>query len=263
MRMTIEEDTMKIALVGYGKMGHEIERVARDRGHEIVAIVDPLHAQATHKALSKEAVKQADVCIDFTHPDAVLGNVEQMAKLGKNVVLGTTGWYGKMDRLRSIVTDSNIGLIWASNFSIGVNMFFRMVEAAARIADKVPEYDVGGYELHHNQKADSPSGTAKSIAEILVKNIARKKKIFYNMLTRAPEKDELHMASVRVGSIPGTHAVLFDSAADTIELKHTARSRAGFALGAVLAAEFIKGKKGVFDITHLMDSMIGDDEDGA
>tara|TARA_Y100000031_G_C8097521_1_gene327157 strand:- start:19 stop:795 length:777 start_codon:yes stop_codon:yes gene_type:complete len=253
---------LKIALIGYGKMGKEIEQIALDRGHSVVATIDPKNKEATYKKIDANSLKGVDVAIDFTHPDCAVGNVEAISKLGVNVVLGTTGWYDQMDHLRSVVTDTNIGFMWASNFSIGVNMFYRMVEGAAQIINSVPDYDIAGYEVHHNQKADSPSGTAKSIAEILRDNIKRKKTITYDALDRAIKPSEIQFSSVRVGNVPGTHAVLFDSAADTIELKHTARSRQGFALGAVMAAEFVNGKKGFFEIGDLMNALVGGDNNG-
>ncbi|MAG41306.1 MAG: 4-hydroxy-tetrahydrodipicolinate reductase [Erythrobacteraceae bacterium] len=249
---------LKLAIVGYGKMGKEIEAIAKERGHEIVSTIDSNDNEAQFKKINEESLQNVDVCIDFTHPDSAISNVEAMSALGVNVVLGTTGWYDEMNRVRSIVKDTNIGFMWASNFSIGVNMFFRIVQDAASIVNSVPEYDVAGNEIHHNQKADSPSGTAVSIAEILVKNISRKKKIVYEALNRQIKNNEIQFSSTRIGNVPGTHSVLFDSQADTIELKHTARNRGGFALGAVLAAEFVNKKKGFFEINDLMDNLIGD-----
>ncbi|MBD3309978.1 4-hydroxy-tetrahydrodipicolinate reductase, partial [Candidatus Woesearchaeota archaeon] len=224
---------MKAAIIGYGKMGHEIEDVLKEKGIEVAAIIDPVCEAATAKEISAETLRDADVCIDFTHPDCALKNVEAIAKIGKNIVLGTTGWYDDMTKMRKIVEDNSIGMIWASNFSIGVNVFFSIVEQAARIFDRIPEYDVFSYELHHNQKADSPSGTAKTIGKILLENISSKTELQTGRLDRPPRSEELHLASVRAGNIPGTHVVGFDSQADTIQLKHQARSRKGFALGAV------------------------------
>ena len=157
--------------------------------------------------------------------------------------------------LTTIVKD--IGFIWSGNFSIGVNMFFKIVEEAAKVVNKIPEYDVSVFEAHHNMKKDSPSGTAKMIADRVIENLKRKDKIVTDKFDRAPQKNELHVASMRCGKIPGTHTVTFDSDADTIELTHRARNREGFALGAVLAAEFISGKKGFFDINDLMKDIIG------
>ncbi len=247
---------MNIAIVGYGNMGHEIEKLARAKGMKVISIIDPNSGEATHKEISEESVKNADVCIDFTHPGAAMGNVEKIAKFRKNIVLGTTGWYGNIEQVRNIVQQSNIGLIYASNFSIGVNIFFRIVENAAKIINNVNDYDIFSYELHHNKKVDSPSGTAKTIGEILIKNIERKDKLVFDKLDRKIEPNELHIASVRAGSFPGTHVVGFDSRADTIELTHTNRNRDGLAMGAIMAAEWIKGRKGFYDIGDMMKSMI-------
>jgi 4-hydroxy-tetrahydrodipicolinate reductase len=188
-------------------------------------------------------MQDVDVFIDFTKPDAVVENIRNISKFGKNIVVGTTGWNDKINDVKEIVKKNNVGLIYASNFSIGVNVFFKIIGNAAKIMDKLDDYDVFGYELHHNEKLDSPSGTAKSIEKILVKNISRKKSVPF--------------ASVRSGNIPGTHVIGFDSSADTIELKHTARNREGFASGAVMAAQWIKGKKGFYSIDDMMNEVLG------
>ena len=234
---------MKIAIIGYGKMGHEIERAAKLKGVAVQCIIDPKNPDATHKSIDEKSMQNVDVCIDFTRPDAVLGNINKISKFKKNIVVGTTGWHNNLEEAKETAIKNNIGLIYASNFSIGVNVFFRIIENAAKIMNNLDDYDVFGYELHHNKKLDSPSGTAKSIEQILVSNIKRKK--------------EVPFASVRAGSIPGTHVVGFDSSADTIELKHTARNREGFALGAIMAAEWINGKKGFYNIDDMMKEIIG------
>ncbi|MDO8741148.1 MAG: 4-hydroxy-tetrahydrodipicolinate reductase [Candidatus Woesearchaeota archaeon] len=248
---------MNIALIGYGKMGNIIERIARARGHTIKAIIDPnIKGNGVHSEITEAALKDIDVCLDFTHPSVVIENIEKAAKLGKNIVVGTTGWYDQLDDVKNAVKKSNVGLIYSGNFSIGVNIFLKIIENAAKLINNAPEYDIFAYELHHNQKADSPSGTAKMIGDILIKNIERKNKIATERLDRKISQDEIHFASVRGGTIPGTHVIGFDSAADTIELTHTARNREGFALGAVMAAEFIKGKKGVYGIDDLMKNIM-------
>ena len=201
-------------------------------------------------------MKGVDVCVDFTHPDSVIDNVEKISKFRKNIVVGTTGWYNNMDEVKKIVKNAKIGLIWSGNFSIGVNIYFRVIESAARVINKFSDYDLFVHEFHHNKKADSPSGTAVMIGKILVDNIERKKKIVTEELKRKIDPDELHISSTRCGTIPGTHTVGFDSSADTIELTHTARSREGFALGAVTAAQWIQGKKGFYDINDMMKSII-------
>ena len=234
---------MNIAIIGYGKMGHEIEKMARARGIIVKSIIDYSNSGANFREINEESMKNVDVCIDFTAPNAVVDNVKKISKFGKNIVVGTTGWNERLDEVRNIVTDRDMGFIYASNFSIGVNIFFRIVENAAKIINKIDAYDVYGYELHHSKKLDSPSGTAKSIEKILINNIKRKK--------------EVHFASLRSGFIPGTHVVGFDSSTDTIELKHTARNREGFALGAIMAAEWINGRKGFFEINDMMKEIIG------
>lgn len=247
---------MKIALIGYGKMGKTIEKIAKEKGHEISAIIDPI-CEGCLKEINEKNLKNVDVCIDFTHPGAAVENIRKVAMLGKNIVVGTTGWYEEMGEVKKIVSENKIGLIWSGNFSIGVNALFRIVENAARIFNNLPDYDVMGHECHHKNKADSPSGTAKMLGKILVDNIDRKKKVVYEMLDRKIAADEIHFSSTRGGSIPGTHTLLFDSPVDTIEITHTARGREGFATGAVMAAEFIKGKKGLHDIDDLMKKITG------
>jgi len=243
---------MKIGIVGYGRMGKEIACIAKEHNHDIVTF--DTQCEADFNEINEANLKGLDVVIDFTVPKAVMTNIPIYNKAGVNVIMGTTGWYDKLEQVKSQVKD--IGFMWSGNFSIGVNLFFRILEASSKIMNNVEDYDVLAYEMHHNKKKDSPSGTAKMMADILLKNISRKKKLVTEMLDRPPKKDELHFASVRGGSIPGTHSILFDSEADTIELKHTARSRKGFALGAVLAAEWIQGKKGFFNIDDFMNEFL-------
>lgn len=251
---------MKIAIIGYGKMGHEIEKVAKAKNIAATTI-DSHEANAQHKEINEKSMDNVDVCVDFTHPESVIANIKKAASFKKNIVVGTTGWYDKLNEAKKAVEQNGIGFIYASNFSIGVNIFFKVIESAAKIINKIEDYDIYGYELHHNKKVDSPSGTAKSIGDILTKNIRRKDTLVYDKLDRKIEKNELHIASVRAGFIPGTHVVGFDSAADTIELAHAARSREGFALGAVMAAQWIQNKKGFYDINDMMKSIMGDDKD--
>ena len=229
---------MNIAIIGYGKMGREIEQAAKATGIAVKSIIDINDEKAMYRQIDEESMQGVDVCIDFTSPDAVVSSIKKISKFKKNIVVGTTGWYDKIDEVKDIIKKECIGFIYSPNLSIGVNVFFKIVESAARMMNKFGEYDVYGYELHHNKKIDSPSGTAKAIGKILIDNIKRKK--------------EINFASVRAGSIPGTHVVGFDSSADTIELKHTARSREGFALGALMAAKWINGKKGFYTIDDMM-----------
>ena len=247
---------MNVGIIGYGRMGHEIEKVAKDKGITIRTI-DPNDDNADFKEINEESMKDVDVCVDFTHPDSVISNIEKISKFKKNIVVGTTGWYDKIDEVRSIIENANTGLIWSGNFSVGVNIYFKIIENAAKIINNVDDYDVFVHEFHHNKKADSPSGTAVMIGEILTDNIERKKRVVTEELKRKIAADELHISSTRGGSIPGTHIVGFDSTADTIELKHTARNRQGFALGAIMATQWIQGKKGFYDINDMMKEIVG------
>ena len=245
-----------VSLIGFGGMGKILLELSKSKGIGVVSIVDPDAKEATHKEINKESVGKADVCIDFTTPEAVLENIGNYCSLKKNAVIGTTGWYNSLEKVRKQVEEAGIGLIYASNFSVGVNAFFRIVENASKTMNSLPEYDALALELHHKRKKDSPSGTAKSLEKILLQNLERKNKAVEEKLGRKIEEGELHFASVRGGEIPGTHSIMFDSAADTIELKHTARNRTGFALGALRAAEFVNGKKGFFTIDDLMKEII-------
>ena len=247
---------MNISIIGYGNMGHEIERIAKAKGIAVKSIIDRSDKNATHKDINEKSMRNVDVCIDFTNPVSVIDNIEKISKFKKNVVVGTSGWYDKLDKVKNIAKKNNIGLIYASNFSIGVNIFFKIVENAGKIINRIDNYDAYGYELHHNKKVDSPSGTAKAIGEILIRNIKRKNKLLFEKIDRKIKPNELHFASVRAGSIPGTHVVGFDSSADTIELKHTARNREGFALGAIMAAGWINGRKGFYGIGDMMDQIL-------
>jgi len=245
---------LNIAIIGLGKMGNAIKKVALERKHAVVAI-DPIAPDANFKEISAASLSGVDVCIDFTAPSVVLDNAKKVSALGKNLIIGTTGWYDKMDEMKS--STKNIGCLWSGNFSIGMNVFFHSVRETAKVMNNLPEYDAAVCEIHHNQKKDSPGGSAQIIGKIITENMPRKKKIVADRFTdRKPEPDELHIASVRCGSIPGTHEVYFDCPVDTIELRHIARGREGFAFGAVLAAEFLKGKKGFFSIDDLMATIL-------
>lgn len=236
---------MKIALVGYGKMGHMIETFAKKRGNTIVATIDSYAKDASIQASSPEeiakAVKEsgAEGIIEFTHPDAVLNNINALLPLGIPLVVGTTGWNAHLDKVAEWAKEANCCLFHAANYSVGVNLFYKIVEEAAALINDFDEYDSAIWEAHHNQKADSPSGTALEIAKRLMANMPRKTEIVTDAFHSKPMPQQLHVSSTRVGSVPGTHTVYFDSAADTIELTHTARSREGFALGAVRAMEWL------------------------
>jgi len=248
---------VKIAIIGYGGMGHNIERIAKEKGHEIKTIIDPV-AEGAQKEITKEALEDVDVCIDFTHPSVIMDNIKKYCELKANVIVGTTGWYDHLDEVKKMVKEAGIKFLWGSNFSIGVNLYFRIIDAASKLINNAEDYDIWAYELHHNNKADSPSGTAKTLSDIMLKNIDRKKKIANEMLNRKIEKDELHFASVRGGPVNFEHTIGFDSDADCITIKHAARNRNGYASGAVLAAEWIADKKsGFYELDDVMSSLLG------
>lgn len=236
---------MKIAIVGYGKMGHMIASLAEKRGHSIVATVDPYAPDATIKAdgavcaKTELAAAKPDVVIEFSHPDAVLKNISALLTIGCPVIVGTTGWYSKLDEVKKEVAACNGNLFYAANYAIGVNLFYRMVENAAKLMAKYDEYDVAVWETHHNEKADSPSGTALDIARRIMAQTPSKTEMVCGNFDGKPKANQLHVSSTRVGRMPGTHTVFFDSAADTVELTHTSRSREGLAMGAIHAAEWM------------------------
>ena len=227
---------MKIAIVGYGKMGRMIESLAAPRGIEVPLKLDEFN-NANFEGINAENFKGVDVAIEFSTPATVVGNVERISKLGVNTVIGTTGWHNQIDRVRAIVESSRTGAVWSPNFSIGVNVFLRVVNEAARLLAREPEYEAWAWEIHHSAKKDAPSGT-------LLKLVDEMKQAGYE---RA-----IDVGSNRAGAIPGTHEIGFDSAADTITLRHTARSREGFALGAIKAAQWVAGKKGFFEFSQVL-----------
>jgi 4-hydroxy-tetrahydrodipicolinate reductase len=243
---------MKIALVGYGKMGHMIESCAKAMGHEVVATVDVVAQDATNlvKADDGEAValavttSGAEGVIEFSHPSSVLGNLKALIPLGIPVVCGTTGWAKSEAEIENLCAATNGACMRSSNFSIGVNMFYKIVEEAARIMAEYSDYDVAVWEAHHNQKADSPSGTALEVARRVMLGNKTKTEMVFDAFHEKPKANELHVSSTRIGSVPGTHTVFFDSPADSIELTHRARSRAGFAKGSVVALEKLCEKIG-------------------
>lgn len=225
---------MRIALIGYGKMGQMIEKTALSRGHSIVARINS--DQWDFKAL-----EEADLCMEFTHPGSVLNNIKKIADLKKEMIIGTTGWDDNIELVHSIVKEAQIGALYSPNFSIGIHLLLEILAHASKVMDAFDDYDVAGIEYHHNKKKDSPSGTAMAIAKTISKHIKR--------------IDEVPFSSVRCGSIPGTHTVLFDSPCDAISITHEARNREGFAKGAVQAAEWLHGKKGFYTFADCMQEM--------
>ena len=236
-------------------MGKVVKTIALERGHEVPVIIDPSAPEATAKKLDAAAAKSVDVVIDFSSGEAVMENLKICQEAGVNLVEGATGWYGKIEEVKQMLNAKNIGFLWSSNFSIGVNLYFKIVEEAAKLVNKFDEYDVWGHEIHHCNKADSPSGTAKTLEKILLKNIARKTSVVEDKLDRKREPNEIHFSSVRGGMVNFGHTIGFDSAADRITITHEARCRDGYALGAVKAAEWLKGKKGYFEMEDFLGGM--------
>ena len=235
---------MKIALVGYGKMGKTIEQIARNRGHEIVSIIDVNNPGD----FESEAFKQADVAIEFTTPATAFDNYMKCFAAGVPVVSGTTGWLSRLDEVKRMCTEEGKTFFYASNFSIGVNIFFALNKYLAKIMNNFPSYDVRMTEVHHIHKLDAPSGTAITLAEGVLENLDRKERW---TLETAEKPTDLPIYAIREGEVPGIHEIVYESDADTISIKHDAKSRAGFALGAVLAAEFTAGKKGFLGMNDL------------
>ena len=230
---------MKIALIGHGAMGKLIEKLAKEKGHEIAAVIDEFDANSSRGAVA-EKLKGSDVAIDFTTADAVPRNVEACVMAGVPLVEGTTGWHDQREEIERIVREGMGACVFGANFSIGMNLFYRIAERAAELFAKFEEYETFIEEQHHSRKKDAPSGTALKIKDVLAGHI----------------KTEISVSSTRAGNIPGTHRVGFDGPADQIMLQHTARSREGFALGAIMAAEGIVGKTGFYEFGEVLDEII-------
>jgi 4-hydroxy-tetrahydrodipicolinate reductase len=236
---------MKIALIGYGKMGKAIEAIALQRGHEIVLKIDVDNA-ADFTAAN---LQKADAAIEFTGPHSAFNNVMKCLECGVPVVCGSTGWLNKLDEVTAYCKKQNGCFLYASNFSVGVNVFFEINKRLAELMNPHAGYHISMEETHHTQKKDAPSGTAVTLAEQVLERIERKK-AWVNQPATSPE--ELVIISKRVDPAPGTHSVTYHSDIDTIEITHTAHNRTGFATGAVLAAEFVNGKKGIFSMKEVL-----------
>lgn len=231
---------MKIALLGYGKMGQVIERIALERGHEIVLKKDENN--------TFDGLSNADVAIDFSVPTAAVTNISSCFHAKVPVISGTTGWLEYYDEMVALCTAKNGGFISSSNFSLGVNIFFELNEYLAKIMSKFESYKVEMEEIHHTQKLDAPSGTAISLAKGVIENSS-----YTNWTLDKPEANQIHIEAKRIGTVPGTHTVAYNSVVDAIEIKHTAHNREGFALGAVIAAEWIVGKQGIYTMKDVLD----------
>lgn len=230
---------MRIALIGYGKMGHMVRSLAAERGHEVPVIIGEAHENLSAKRFP-ETLKMADVAIDFSSADAVRRNVEACMLSGIPIVEGTTGWNEEMSDIRFLVEKSEGAMVFGANFSVGVNLFYKVAEYAAELFSKFPEYEAFIEEQHHSRKKDAPSGTALKLKEVVERHV--------------------HVGDIpatRAGNIPGTHRLGFDGKADQIHIEHSARSREGFALGAILAAEWVIGKEGFHEFTEIIDEILG------
>jgi 4-hydroxy-tetrahydrodipicolinate reductase len=237
---------MKIAIIGYGKMGKAVELAAKNAKHEVVAIIDSAAAESTAKEISAQNLNGAQVVIDFTHPDSALANIRKYGELKVNAVIGTTGWYESLPEVEKIVSASGIGLLYAGNFSVGVNTFYAVVAEAAKRLSSAGGFDVAVHEVHHTGKADAPSGTAREIANTILANFGGKQKILLDNAEQPVKPESLQVTSSRVGKVVGIHEVTFDGESDTITLTHSGKNRMGYAAGAVAAGEWLQGKHGVF-----------------
>lgn len=241
---------MKIALLGYGKMGKIIEEIAISRGHSIVLKVN----SSNSATFSDSELNQADVAIEFTRPDSVMQNISRCIKAGVPIVVGTTGWYANLENVKREVQSANGALFHASNFSLGVNLFFKMNEQLADLMKPFPEYEPSIEEIHHIHKLDAPSGTGITLADGLLSHLGRKKswKLYTEKGPESANDTDLPLIAIRTGEVPGTHTVTYTSAIDRISMTHEAFNRKGFATGSVVAAEWITNRKGVFTMRDLL-----------
>ena len=230
---------MNIALLGYGRMGKAIETIATQRGHHIVLKV------SSHQDTID--FSDVDVAIDFSLPDSAVHNISLSLKANVPVISGTTGWLEQYDDMVALCNETNGTFLYASNFSLGVNIFFEVNKTLAKLIGKFPDYTVSMEEIHHTQKLDAPSGTAITLAEAIID-----KSKYNNWTLEDPNADEIQITAKRIEKVPGTHQINYDSEIDSIEIKHTAHNRQGFALGAVIAAEYIKDKKGIFTMKDVL-----------
>ena len=236
---------MKIALIGYGKMGHEIEKIAVERGHEVVSTID----MNEEEKFTSPAFKSAEVAIEFTSPGSAMHNYRQAFAAGVPVVSGTTGWLEQLDEIKDACEQRGQTFFYASNFSLGVYIFSALNNYLAKIMNQFPGYDVRMEETHHIHKLDAPSGTGITLAEAILENIERKERWD---LTKSDSADVLQIKAFREGEVPGIHSVIYESEADIIRITHDAKNRKGLALGAVLAAEYTKGKKGFMTMQDML-----------
>jgi 4-hydroxy-tetrahydrodipicolinate reductase len=241
---------IKLAIVGYGKMGKEIEALLDKDNFELLGKYD------IDNKIQDNLKDTPDVALEFSTPSSLIENVKFLSGKNINIVCGTTGWYENLNTVKNIIEKNGTGFIYASNFSLGVNIFYEILKKAAGIINSFDVYDAAVNETHHNQKLDRPSGTALKLAELLAAGIERKKKIYKPEMNQKPEPSDLEVSSIRVGNIFGNHKVIFDSPADTIVLEHNAKSRRGFAEGALLAAKYIYKRKGFYKFEDIFKELI-------
>ena len=250
---------LRIALVGTGRMGQAVEAVAAERGHAVVARFDETNPLLD--ARDPSALHGADVCVDFSVPDVALDQIHQYAFWGVDAVVGTTGWTDHLDNVAGWVDEGQNGLLWAPNFSIGVALVVRALRGLLPLLDRFDEYDAAVHEIHHVHKLDSPSGTALRLADELLGGLGRKSHIEPETQHGAIAADALHVTAARLGSVFGEHTVTLDSPVDTIEITHRAKDRRAFAVGAVRAAEWVRGRQGLFTLDDMLEATTGTGRD--
>ncbi len=241
---------IRAILLGHGRMGKQLEALAPDYGYQIVGWYDIDHP------FDPEHSPSFDVAFDFSHPDVVRTHVQQIAALRKPMVIGTTGWYDRLEDVQRLAREAEIGILYGRNFSVGMQVFFRLVRTAARIVNALEAYDVLIAETHHRGKVDSPSGTAQQLADIILQHFDRKTAVFTGNPDGGIAPEQLQVVAARVGAVPGEHSVVFDSEADSILLTHRARSRKGFAIGALLGGRWILDKVGCYDFTNVFEDIL-------
>jgi len=244
-------NNLKIAILGYGSMGKEVEKIANVKNIEITDIFD------INNRISPTEKYDFDIAIDFTFPDAVLDNVKILSGMNKNIIIGTTGWDKYFSEVKQLIEQNNIGLVYASNFSLGMQMFMRIVDFASKQIATLTDYDIFMNEIHHRRKKDAPSGTALVLANNIIKNVPSKKDILTNQSEGEISNEKLFVSSTRGGEITGIHSIYIDSLADTIELNHRAKNRSGFATGAVEAAIWLGNKRGIYDFADIINEILG------
>ena len=253
---------MNVVLTGFGKMGKEIYSVLENRVHNVIGVIDPfsLDKRVTNKTIEASCFENADVVIDFSSPENAVENIKKYMDFSIPAIIGTTGWLDGLDCVKAYGEGKDLRIMYSGNYSIGVALFLKLCRKAGELYGKVAGYDASIYEIHHTEKKDSPSGTALMVASALMETMEGKKKILLGNSEGKIEKDSLQISSMRVGKTPGVHSVIIDSDADTITLTHTARSRSGFALGAVMAAEWIKDttKRGILTLDDYLNETFGE-----